>query len=99
MEYYGRSGELLRRQQTIINLHAELNQWRAKMEAHPGNSDAANVFLARARARLEEDAALGTPLPAAWEMYLDQGLEQHVSRSALDTCTTTYAAHLHTSIH
>ena len=38
------------------------------MEAHPGDSDAANVFLARARAQLETDAMMeknkaAAPLP------------------------------------
>ena len=68
MEFFGHSGQLLRRKQTILNLHVELNQWRAQMEAHPGDSKAANVFLARARAQLEADALsekakLAAPLP------------------------------------
>ena len=66
MEYFGQSGELLRRKQTIITLHAELNEWRAKVEAHPGDSDAANIFLARARAQLAADGILekvSAPLP------------------------------------
>ena len=70
MEFYGHSGDLLRRKQTIINLHVELNEWRTQMEAHPGDSEAANVFLARAREQLEADAMLekakaAAPLPGS----------------------------------
>lgn len=66
MEFYGRTGDLLRRKQSILNLHAELNEWRIKMEANPKDSDAANVFLARARAQLEAGERLrksAAPLP------------------------------------